>query len=88
MTVRCIFSPTRFTGLATDTKPPANGEQGVNEGSTFYEIDTCKHYVFEQGSWFVRPAAPESEDTCLLRAMVGELAMIKTILSLYSNIEV
>ena len=51
MTVRCIFNPTRYTGISLDLKPQMCDEQGVNEGSTFYETDTGFTYRFDGCRW-------------------------------------
>lgn len=40
-----------FIGLSSETKPTANNEN-VTDGSTFYEADTSKLYIFCQGEWY------------------------------------
>ncbi len=62
MTVRKITNPTRYTGLANDVKPERSDSAGVEEGSSFYEIDTRRHYVFEAGHWVERPYAATAVD--------------------------
>lgn len=43
-----------FVGLSTDTKPlPANSPKVV-DGSTYYESDTSKLYVFYKDTWYER----------------------------------
>ena len=46
-----------FIGLSTDPKPtPATSEKVVN-GSTFYEANTSKLYVYYNTQWYERTAA-------------------------------
>lgn len=45
-----------FVGLSTDTKPtPANSEKVV-DGSTYYEADTSKLYVYCKNNWYEKTA--------------------------------
>lgn len=39
-----------FIGLSTEDKPTATSNKVV-DGSTFYEADTSKLYIFVQGEW-------------------------------------
>ena len=45
-----------FIGLSTDTKPTSENEK-VTDGSTYYESDTSKYYVYYKGTWY------EKQDT-------------------------
>lgn len=36
----------RFQGLSTDAKPAT-----AQEGSTFFELDTQKEFIFHDGTW-------------------------------------
>lgn len=40
-----------FIGLSTENKPTATSNKVV-DGSTFYEADTSKLYIFVQGEWY------------------------------------
>lgn len=42
----------RFIGLSSDTKP-----SGPPAGSTFYETDTLRWYVYDGAAWQLRPGA-------------------------------
>lgn len=46
-----------FLGLSTDTKPTPTTSEDVTDGSTYYEVDTSKLYVWCQDNWY------EKEDT-------------------------
>lgn len=46
-----------FLGLSTDTKPTPATSENVTDGSTFFEVDTSKLYVWCQDNWY------EKEDT-------------------------
>lgn len=41
-----------FIGLSTDTKPTPDTSEKVADGSTFYESDTSKYYVWCQDAWY------------------------------------
>lgn len=45
-----------FIGLSTDSKPTSENEK-VTDGSTYYESDTSKYYVYYKGTWY------EKQDT-------------------------
>lgn len=45
-----------FIGLSTDTKPTPAESEKVTNGSTFYESDTSKLYVFYQTQWYEKTA--------------------------------
>jgi hypothetical protein len=52
MTVKKIGKVTNYNiqeliGLSTDTKPV-----DIDAGSTFYELDTKKGYIFDGTTWF------------------------------------
>ena len=40
-----------FIGLSTDEKPTSANEK-VTNGSTYYESDTSKYYVYYEGTWY------------------------------------
>ena len=40
-----------FIGLSTDNKPTADNVK-VTEGSTFYESDTSKYYIWHKDRWY------------------------------------
>lgn len=40
-----------FIGLSTDSKPTATSNKVV-DGSTFYEADTSKLYIWVKGEWY------------------------------------
>ncbi len=44
-----------YIGLYTDTKPTQQSgslTDGVNNGDTFYEVDTAKTFIFYEGDWY------------------------------------
>ena len=45
-----------FIGLSTDTKPTAETSENVTDGSTFYESNTSKLYVYCRGNWYEKTA--------------------------------
>lgn len=47
MAVRLLGVTTAYIGLAADTKPTA----GVTAGSTFYEQDTGKRFIYTGSAW-------------------------------------
>ena len=40
-----------FIGLSTDEKPSSTNPK-VTDGSTFYEADTSKLFIWTQGQWY------------------------------------
>ena len=44
-----------FIGLSTDEKPTADDEK-VTDGSTFYESDTSKYYIWYDDQWYEKVA--------------------------------
>lgn len=44
-----------FLGLSSEAKP-ITGEK-VTDGSTFFECDTSKLYVFYQGTWYEKTSS-------------------------------
>jgi hypothetical protein len=40
-----------FVGLSTDQKPTNANDKVVN-GSTFYEVDTSKLFIYYEGTWY------------------------------------
>jgi hypothetical protein len=41
-----------FLGLSTDPKPTAETSENVTNGSTYYEPDTSKLYIYYDGTWY------------------------------------
>lgn len=41
-----------FLGLSTDAKPTAETSENVTNGSTYYEADTSKLYIYYDGTWY------------------------------------
>lgn len=41
-----------FLGLSTDTKPTPTTSEDVTDGSTYYEVDTSKLYVYYGNNWY------------------------------------
>lgn len=37
-----------FVGLSSETKET----EGISNGSTFYEVDTSKLFIFYKGTWY------------------------------------
>lgn len=48
MTVELIKLPQRYQGLASDAKPT---DTGVQNGATFYELDTGRTYIWDGLVW-------------------------------------
>lgn len=40
-----------FVGLSTESKPDNTNERVIN-GSTFYEVDTSKLFIYYNGTWY------------------------------------
>lgn len=47
-----------FVGLSTDTKPTAQ----VEDGSTFYTVDTQELYVYYKGDWYLQAPIETTSD--------------------------
>lgn len=45
-----------FIGLSTDTKPTAETSKRVVNGSTYYESDTSKYYIWYENQWYEKTA--------------------------------
>lgn len=45
-----------FIGLSTDTKPTAETSKRVVNGSTYYESDTSKYYIWYETQWYEKTA--------------------------------
>ena len=66
-----------FYGLSTDAKPTADNPR-VADGSTFYEADTSKLYVWYNNQWYEKEAGgeqyvlPPATDSTLGGVKVGE----------------
>lgn len=65
-----------FIGLSTDDKPTADNPR-VADGSTYYESDTSKVYVWYKTQWYEKEAGgsyelPIASDTTLGGVKVGE----------------
>ena len=43
-----------FIGLSTDVKPTSATSKRVVDGSTFYESDTSKYYIWYSDRWYER----------------------------------
>lgn len=41
-----------FIGLSTDSKPTPSTSEAVVDGSTFYEADTSKLYIWAKDQWY------------------------------------
>lgn len=41
-----------FIGLSTDTKPTKETSENVTNGSTYYEVNTSKLYVYYGNNWY------------------------------------
>ena len=49
-----------FIGLSTDTKPTADDSAKVVDGSTYYEADTSKLYIWTRGQWYEKTTAVQT----------------------------
>ena len=45
-----------FIGLASEEKPVPETSPDVVNGSTFYEVDTCKLFFWCDGFWYEKTA--------------------------------
>lgn len=52
-----------FIGLSTDVKPTASTSKRVVDGSTFYESDTSKYYIWYTDRWYERKPLGGGGDT-------------------------
>lgn len=52
-----------FLGLSTDTKPTPTTSEDVTDGSTYYEVDTSKLYVWCQDNWYEKQGGGGGGDT-------------------------
>ena len=50
-----------FIGLSTDSKPTASTSPKVVDGSTYYEADTSKLYVWYSDQWYEKEDVLASE---------------------------
>lgn len=41
-----------FLGLSTDSKPTPSTSTRVVDGSTFFEVDTSKLYIYYTDQWY------------------------------------
>lgn len=48
-----------FVKLAAESNPT----EGVENGSTCYEVDTGKLYIYYKGTWYEQDAEEQSEET-------------------------
>lgn len=78
MTIRRITVPERFVGTSRDAKPEAS--DGVNEGSTFYELDTGKTSDFRSGRWVDRESDTPEWATAILTELVAQREVLEGIL--------
>lgn len=46
-----------FIGLSADSKPTPETSRKVTDGSTFYEADTSKLFIFYQGTWYEKTSS-------------------------------
>lgn len=46
-----------FIGLSTDEKPTPTTSNEVVDGSTYYESDTSKLYVWYSGEWYEKTSS-------------------------------
>lgn len=44
-----------FLGLSTEDKPTTN----LVNGTTFYEVDTMKFYIYYKGTWYLQEKQDE-----------------------------
>ena len=62
-----------FIGLSTDSKPTADNPK-VTDGSTYYESDTSKLYIWYQDQWYEKEGGelPIASDDTLGGIKVGD----------------
>ena len=60
-----------FIGLSTDDKPTSENEK-VTDGSTYYESDTSKYYVYYKGTWYEKQDTGGGGTTIELYKTVGQ----------------
>jgi len=56
-----------FIGLSTDSKPTPAESPKVVDGSTYYESDTSKLYVFYKDTWYEKTASGGGSDITVVQ---------------------
>lgn len=46
-----------IVGLASETKPAS----GIEDGTTYYTVDTQEFYIFYKGTWYKQGETPETQ---------------------------
>ena len=86
-----------FIGLSTDTKPDSTNEK-VTNGSTYYEANTSKYYVYYNGSWYektatgggptinvVQTTGQSTEDVMSQKAVTDIIGDVESLLNVINN---
>lgn len=61
-----------FIGLSTQSKPTPETSENVTDGSTFYEADTSKLYIFYKTQWYEKTATGGGGSTINVVQTTGE----------------
>lgn len=86
-----------FIGLSTDTKPNATNEN-VTNGSTYYEADTSKFYIWYVDKWYektatgggstinvVQTTGQSTEDVMSQKAVTDIIGNVESLLNVINN---
>lgn len=65
-----------FIGLSTDTKPTSPENEKVTNGSTYYEADTSKLFVYYKDQWYEKKAICDITDYLPTDTASGNIAYI------------
>ena len=63
-----------FIGLSTDSKPTTSTSPKVVDGSTYYEADTSKLYVWYTDQWYEKEAIGGGGDTTKIEEEISRLS--------------
>ena len=69
-----------FIGLSTDTKPTPETSEKVVDGSTYYEADTSKLYVYCKNNWYEKKSLGGDSNTFDITELfaLGDSAVIES----------
>ena len=85
-----------FIGLSTDTKPDATNEK-VTNGSTYYESNTSKLYIWYNNQWYektatggstinvVQTTGQSTEDVMSQKAVTDIIGDVESLLNVINN---
>lgn len=86
-----------FLGLSTDVKPTPETSEKVVDGSTFYETNTSKLFVWYKNQWYekqatggstinvVQTTGQSTEDVMSQKAVTDIIGNVETALNIINN---